>query len=144
MCGYICIPVTRNRFSSSSDIAPRLSQWPSTACAHYIYIYYPIISYIYAGLNVYHPYVHVKMHTCDEESLLVLLRHGSRNRSDCPAQRVEVVPRPLGAIDLVLELVQHDVLRVVVVEVGQVDERLKAGDESSWIGICCHQSIYEN
>ena len=29
----------------------------------------------------------------------------------------------------------RDVLRVVVVEVGQVDERLEERDENSWIGV---------
>mmetsp|Transcript_27650 Transcript_27650/g.70460 ORF Transcript_27650/g.70460 Transcript_27650/m.70460 type:complete len:1163 (-) Transcript_27650:210-3698(-) len=59
-----------------------------------------------------------------EEALLVLLGHGARDRADRPAQRVQVVPRPLRAVDLVLQPLEHDVLRVVVVEVRQVDERL--------------------
>mmetsp|Transcript_44080 Transcript_44080/g.103121 ORF Transcript_44080/g.103121 Transcript_44080/m.103121 type:complete len:669 (+) Transcript_44080:804-2810(+) len=60
----------------------------------------------------------------DEESLLVLLRHGARDGAHRPAELVQIVPRPLRAVHLVLQLLEHDVLRVVVVEVRQVDQRL--------------------
>merc|ERR1740117_160246 len=53
-----------------------------------------------------------------QEALLILLRHGTRDGAYRPAQRVQVVPRPLRAVHLVLQLFEHNVLSVVVVEVG--------------------------
>jgi len=37
----------------------------------------------------------------DEEALLGLLIHGARDRTNRPAERVEVGPRPLAAVDLI-------------------------------------------
>lgn len=48
----------------------------------------------------------------------------SQNMFCCGAHRVEVFPGPLGAVDLVLQLLGHDALRVCVVEMGEVHERL--------------------
>ena len=39
-----------------------------------------------------------------EEALLLLLVHRARDRADRPAERVEVVPRPLASVDLRREL----------------------------------------
>lgn len=50
--------------------------------------------------------------------------HRSRDRTDCPAQRVEVLPRPLGAVDLLLQLLGENVLGVVDVQVSEVHEEL--------------------
>ena len=86
----------------------------------------------------------------DKKALLGLLVHRARDRADRPAERVEVRPRPLAAVDLVTEssrrglafgdhsthpvganqthllreLFRHDVLSVEDVEVRQVDEDL--------------------
>lgn len=56
----------------------------------------------------------------DQEPLLVLLVHRPTDRSDGPAQRVEVLPGPLGAVHLVVELLSHDALRVCIVQVSEV------------------------
>ena len=56
----------------------------------------------------------------DQEPLLVLLVHGAADGADGPAQRVQVLPGPLGAVHLVVELLSHDALRVGVVQMGQV------------------------
>ena len=60
----------------------------------------------------------------DKEALLLLLAHGARDGADGPAERVEVVPAPLGAVHLLRQLLQHDALRVVLVQVRQVHQRL--------------------
>lgn len=56
----------------------------------------------------------------DQEPLLVLLVHGPADGPDGPAQRVEVLPGPLGAIHLVVQLLRHYALCVRVVQVSQV------------------------
>lgn len=42
------------------------------------------------------------------------------NTSDSPAERVQVLPRPLGSVNLVVELLCHNHLRVHIVQVSQV------------------------
>ena len=56
----------------------------------------------------------------NQEPLLVLLVHGAADGADGPAERVEVLPGPLGAVHLVVELFRHDALRVCVVQVSEV------------------------
>ena len=57
---------------------------------------------------------------CDEEPLLVLLVHGSTDGTDGPTERVQVPPRPLGSVHLVVQLLGHDAFRVGVVQMSQV------------------------
>ncbi len=59
-----------------------------------------------------------------QELLLVVLVHGARDAADGPAQRVQVVPAPLAPVHLVVQLLQHDLLRVLGVQMRQVDQRL--------------------
>mmetsp|Transcript_13317 Transcript_13317/g.55784 ORF Transcript_13317/g.55784 Transcript_13317/m.55784 type:complete len:227 (+) Transcript_13317:1496-2176(+) len=63
----------------------------------------------------------------DEETILLVFRHGPRNGSDGPAQRVEIVPAPLGAVELQRQLADHLLLGVVVVQVAQKHEGLLHG-----------------
>lgn len=56
----------------------------------------------------------------DEESLLVLLMHGSADGADGPAQCVQVLPGPLRPIDLVMKLFCHDPLCICIVQMGQI------------------------
>mmetsp|Transcript_12755 Transcript_12755/g.49781 ORF Transcript_12755/g.49781 Transcript_12755/m.49781 type:complete len:361 (+) Transcript_12755:1515-2597(+) len=60
----------------------------------------------------------------DEEPVLLVLRHRARDGPDGPAQGVQDVPAILLAVELVRELVEHLRLRVLVVEVREVDESL--------------------
>ena len=48
----------------------------------------------------------------------------TRDGSDCPAEGVEVLPRPLITVDLVLKFLRHDPLGVHVVQMRQVDQGL--------------------
>mmetsp|Transcript_67821 Transcript_67821/g.151460 ORF Transcript_67821/g.151460 Transcript_67821/m.151460 type:complete len:474 (+) Transcript_67821:1658-3079(+) len=59
-----------------------------------------------------------------QKPLLILLRHSTRDRPDSPTQSVKIMPRPLRAIDLVLQLLEHDILGVVVVQVRKVHQCL--------------------
>ena len=61
---------------------------------------------------------------CYQKSLLCLLIHGQRDRTDGPAEDVAVVPRPLSAIHLSLQLLGHDLFRVDNIQMGQVYETL--------------------
>ena len=63
----------------------------------------------------------------NEEALLLLLGHGPRDRTDGPAKRIEVVPRPCRPVDLLGQLGQHDALGVVAIQVGQEHQRLPHG-----------------
>lgn len=56
----------------------------------------------------------------DQESLLVLLVHRPTDGADGPAQHVQVPPRPLGAVHLVVELLCHDAFSVSIVQMGQI------------------------
>ena len=60
----------------------------------------------------------------DQEPLLVLFVHGTRDGADCPAEGVQVLPAPFVAVHLVLQPLRHDALRVDVVQMGEVDEGL--------------------
>mmetsp|Transcript_91 Transcript_91/g.299 ORF Transcript_91/g.299 Transcript_91/m.299 type:complete len:538 (-) Transcript_91:749-2362(-) len=63
----------------------------------------------------------------DQEPLLLLLGHGTGDGADGPAQRVQAVRRPRRPVHLGRELVQHDRVRVVVVQVRQEDQGLPHG-----------------
>lgn len=60
----------------------------------------------------------------DKEAFFGLLVHGAGDRSDGPAERVAVGPRPLGSIHLLCKLLDHDVLRVDDIKMGEVDQAL--------------------
>lgn len=60
----------------------------------------------------------------DEEPFLVLFVHGPADGADGPAQRVEVLPGPLGPVHLVVKLFRHYAFRVCVVQVSQVHCRV--------------------
>mmetsp|Transcript_12875 Transcript_12875/g.43019 ORF Transcript_12875/g.43019 Transcript_12875/m.43019 type:complete len:204 (-) Transcript_12875:1335-1946(-) len=75
----------------------------------------------------------------DEEALLLVFRHGAGDGADGPAQSVQVGPGPLRAVHLQRQLVQHYRLRVVVVQVRQVDERLAHRLVlRNGLGVLCH------
>lgn len=59
----------------------------------------------------------------DQESLLILLMHRPTDGADGPAQRVEVLPGPFGAVDLVMKLLCHDSLSVSIIQMSQVHYR---------------------
>lgn len=67
---------------------------------------------------------------CDEKPLLVLLVHGPADGTDGPAERVQVPPRPLRPVHLVVQLLSHDTLRVGIVKVSQVHCRTKHNSNS--------------
>lgn len=69
----------------------------------------------------------------DQEPLLILLVHGPADGADGPAQRVEVLPGPLDAVNLVVKLFRHYSFRVCVVQVSQVYCRV-AEDKGD---LCC-------
>mmetsp|Transcript_2402 Transcript_2402/g.6409 ORF Transcript_2402/g.6409 Transcript_2402/m.6409 type:complete len:300 (-) Transcript_2402:261-1160(-) len=62
-----------------------------------------------------------------QESLLFVLSNRPGNRADGPAQRIQVVPRPLRPHELQRQLVEHDFLRVQGVEPGQIDQSFPHG-----------------
>lgn len=64
----------------------------------------------------------------DQEPLLNLLVHRSADGADGPAQHVQVPPRPLGAVHLVVELLGHDAFSVVVIQMGQIHCRREEGE----------------
>ena len=57
---------------------------------------------------------------CDQEPLLVLLVHRPADGADGPAQHVQIPPRPLGAVHLVVELFCHDAFGVGIIQMGQI------------------------
>ena len=63
----------------------------------------------------------------DQEALLRLFVHGERDGTDGPAEHVAVVPGPFRPVDLLGQLLRHDLLRVDDVEVRQVHEGLADG-----------------
>jgi len=52
-----------------------------------------------------------------------ILTHRSRNGSNSPAERVEVVPRPFGSVDLLCQLFCKNGLGVGHVKVSQVNKQ---------------------
>ena len=44
----------------------------------------------------------------DEKALLLLLTPRAADGADSPTQRVESIPRPVGVVHLLLQLIQHD------------------------------------
>ena len=71
----------------------------------------------------------------DQEPLLVLLVHGPADGADGPAQRVEVLPGPLGAVHLVVQLLCHDALCVCIVQMSEVHCRM-AEDNILVLSLC--------
>lgn len=57
---------------------------------------------------------------CDQEPLLVLLVHRPADGADGPAEHVQIPPRPLGAVHLVVELLCHDAFGVGIIQMGQI------------------------
>ena len=58
----------------------------------------------------------------DQKPFFVFLMHGARYGADSPAQSVQILPRPLGAVHLIGQLLGHDGLCVRAVEMCQVDQ----------------------
>mmetsp|Transcript_33911 Transcript_33911/g.66172 ORF Transcript_33911/g.66172 Transcript_33911/m.66172 type:complete len:302 (-) Transcript_33911:1363-2268(-) len=64
----------------------------------------------------------------DKKALLVILTHGAGNRSDRPAQSRKPLPRPSlpprRGVHLQAQLLDHDILRLLMVQMRQVHQRL--------------------
>mmetsp|Transcript_5554 Transcript_5554/g.18318 ORF Transcript_5554/g.18318 Transcript_5554/m.18318 type:complete len:446 (-) Transcript_5554:816-2153(-) len=60
----------------------------------------------------------------DQEPVLLVLRHGTGDRTNRPAKRVQNVPAVLLAVELVGKLAQHLRLRVLVIKVREINQRL--------------------
>lgn len=55
-----------------------------------------------------------------KEPLFILLMHRSTDGTNGPAQHVQVSPRPLGAIHLVVKLLCHDAFSISIVQMSQI------------------------
>ncbi|KAH3662578.1 hypothetical protein OGAPHI_005830 [Ogataea philodendri] len=61
---------------------------------------------------------------CNQESFLSLFVHRTRDRTDCPTQSVDIMPRPFRTIDLASKLGRHDCFCVIDIQVSKVNQNL--------------------